>query len=93
VTDESPGGIELLERIDELIQADYLRGNVVRDTGLIPKRANTNGTTLKGRIFAEEQQELLNKKSIVGRIKSGAVLFIGWLAGILSAVIVWRLTK
>jgi len=92
-TDLTPEHIEELERIDELIQAGYMHGHVVRDAGNSPKFSSTRGPTLAGRIFAEEQQDILDRNSLCGRIKSGAGLFIGWLAGIISALIVWRITK
>jgi hypothetical protein len=92
-TDLTPEHIEELERIDELVQVGYMHGHVIRDAGGSPKSSSTKGPTLAGRIFAEEQQDILDRKSLWGRIKSGAGLFIGWLAGIISAVIVWKLTK
>lgn len=92
-TDLTPEHLEELERIDELIQAGYMRGQVVRDINSVPQGSRTEGPTLAGRIFAEEQQELLDSKSLWGRIKSGAGLFIGWLSGIISAIIIWYFTK
>ena len=82
-----------MEAIEDLVDAGYMRGTVIPGPDGTPHASSTRGPTLAGRIFAEEQQEILDKKSLTGRIKSGAVLFIGWLAGILSAVIIWRLTK
>ena len=92
-TDLTPEHIEELEHIDDLIKAGYFQGTVIRDSNNDPKAASTMGPTLAGRIFAEEQQEILDKKSLWGRIKSGSVVFISWLAGIISAVIIWRLTR
>ena len=92
-TDLTPEHVDELYRIDELIQAGYMRGEVLRDGRGEPCSSRTEGPTLAGRLFAEEQQDILDKKSLWGRIKSGAVLFIGWVAGMLSAVIVWRLTR
>ena len=92
-SDLTPEHVEELERIDELIQAGYLGGGVIRDENKEPKASATTGPTLAGRMFAEEQQEILDRKSTWGRIKSGSVLFIGWLSGIISAVIVWGLTR
>src|ERR1035438_3570941 len=71
-TDLTPEHVEELERIDELVQAGYLHGHVVRDAAGSPKLSSTQGPTLAGRIFAEEQQDILDKKSLLGRIKSGA---------------------
>lgn len=85
-------GLEL-DAIADLVDSGYMRGSVIRDNEGDVAGTSTSGPTLASRIFADEQKEILEKNSLMGRIKSGAVLFIGWLAGILSAVIVWRLTK
>ena len=79
--------------IEDLINAGYMEGKVIMGAGGIPAAATTRGPTLAGRIFAEEQQDILEKKSLWGRTKAGSSLFIGWLAGIFSALIIWRLTK
>jgi hypothetical protein len=79
--------------IEDLVAAGYMAGTVTKDTSGIPKSASTRGPTLAGRIFAEEQQDILDKKSLWGRAKAGSTLFIGWLAGIISALIIWWLTK
>jgi hypothetical protein len=82
-----------LGAIEDLVEAGFMASKVHKDASGIPVLANTRGPTLAGRIFAEEQQDILDKKSIFGRIKSGTGLFIGWLSGIISAIIIWRLTK
>jgi hypothetical protein len=82
-----------LGAIEDLVDAGYLAGSVNKDASGIPKSAQTRGPTLAGRIFAEAQQDILDKKSIFNRIKSGAGLFVGWVSGIISAVIIWKLTK
>ena len=79
--------------IEDLVDAGYMVGKVNKDTTGIPQSAEIRGPSLAGRIFAEEQQDILDKKSLWGHIKSGAGLIIGWLAGIISALIVWLLTK
>ncbi|HEU6447608.1 MAG TPA: hypothetical protein VFV23_04135 [Verrucomicrobiae bacterium] len=79
--------------IEDLVDAGYMSGSVIKGGDGIPAAATTRGPTLAGRIFAEEQQDILDKKSLWGHIKSGAGLFIGWLAGIISALIIWRLTR
>lgn len=82
-----------LEAIADLVDFGYMRGRAVRDVNCDVVSAATYGVTLSGRLFAEEQADLLKRRSLWGRIKAGGVLFIGWLSGILSAVIVWYLTK
>ena len=82
-----------LEAIEDLVGAGYMRGEVSLGQDGIPETATTRGPTLAGRIFAEEQQEILRAKSLCGRIRSGSVAFIGWLSGILSALLVWYCTK
>jgi hypothetical protein len=90
----SPGDRVLgLGAIEDLVIAGYLSGKVQKDTTGIPQFATIRGPTLAGRIFAEEQQDILDKKSLKGRIKSGAGLFAGWLVGIITSLIVWRLTR
>jgi hypothetical protein len=83
--------------IEDLVDAGYIAGHVAKDASGIPQSATTRGPTLAGRIFAEEQQDILNKSSIGGRIKSGAGIafgwFFGWITGIISALIIWWLTK
>jgi hypothetical protein len=79
--------------IEDLIVAGYLDGKVHRDAAGVIAFVESRGPTLAGRLFAEEQQDILDKKSLWGRIKSGTGLFVGWVAGIISAMIVWRLTK
>jgi hypothetical protein len=74
--------------------AAYLRGmpqydaSVGRFTGAV-----VEGVTLNGHIFAEEQQEILRSKTFWRRIKSGSAIFIGWLSGIISAIIVYYITR
>ena len=82
-----------LGAIEDLVDAGYMSGHVIKDASGIPAAATIRGPTLAGRIFAEEQQDILDKKSLKGRIKSGTGLFVGWLVGIISSLIVWRLTK
>jgi hypothetical protein len=79
--------------IEDLIVAGYMGGRVIRGGDGKIGQVMSNGPTIAGRIFAEEQQDILDRKSLWGHIKSGAGLFIGWVGGILSAVIIWRLTK
>jgi hypothetical protein len=79
--------------IEDLIVAGYLGGKVTRDAAGVIAFVVSSGPTLAGRLFAEEQQDILDKKSLWGRIKSGTGLFVGWVVGIISALIVWRLTK
>ena len=81
-----------LEAIDDLIKAGFFNGKIHRshDGGIF---GTTNGPTLEGRIFAEEQQAILDQKSVWGRIKSGAGLSIGWLAGVISSLLVYYLTN
>jgi hypothetical protein len=83
--------------IEDLIVAGYMVGHVTPDTTGVPCAATTRGPTLAGRIFAEEQREILDKSSLLGRIKSGAGVafgwFFGWMTGIISALIIWYITK
>jgi hypothetical protein len=92
-TNLTPEHIEELHRTDELIQAGYMSGEVFRDSNGEPMASRIEGPTVAGRIFAEEQQEILDKKSLWGRVKACAVLFVGWLAGIASAIIASYFSK
>ena len=70
------------------------RGHAIEDASVgYVAGAIVRGPTLAGRVFAEEQQEHVRSKSLWGRIKSGSTIFIGWLLGIISAVIIYYLTK
>lgn len=83
--------------IEDLIAAGYMGGSVTRDVNGVIIQIASAGPTLAGRLFAEEQQDILDKKSLIGRIKSSAVSavgwFFGWLSGIISALIIWYITK
>jgi hypothetical protein len=82
-----------LGAIEDLVDAGYMVGSVVKDTSGIPQAATIRGPTLAGRIFAEEQQDILDRKSLWGRVKAGSTVFIGWLAGIISGFILWYFTR
>ena len=67
-TDLTAKHVEELCGIEELCQAGYMRGEVLRGPpDGEPKSSRTEGPTLAGRLFAEEQQEVLDKKSLWGR--------------------------
>jgi hypothetical protein len=74
-----------------------MAGHVTKDASGIPAAASIRGPTLAGRIFAEEQQDVLDRASLWGRIKSGAGIafgwFFGWITGIISALIIWYITR
>jgi hypothetical protein len=98
-TDSLDGHALILElnAIDDLIKAGYMIGKVNRDTAAIPLSSTVRRITLSGHIFAEQQQDILKSKSTWGIIKSNSTIFIGWLAGIISAIIggliLWYFTK
>jgi hypothetical protein len=93
-TELTPELLEDLQAIQDLIDAGYLRGEAIEDASVgYVTGAIVRGPTLAGRVFAEEQQEHIRSKSFWGRIKSGSTIFIGWLSGIISAVIIYYLTK
>ena len=50
--------------IEDLINAGYMVGEIVPDGSGIPVGASTRGPTLAGRLFAEEQQDILDKKML-----------------------------
>jgi len=83
--------------IEDLVDAGYMAGHVTKDASGIPAAASIRGPTLAGRIFAEEQQDVLDRASLWGRIKSGAGIafgwFFGWITGIISALIIWYITR
>ena len=93
----TPEQVLELDAINDLVDARYLRGTVITKPDGSVHCTSTNGPTLAGRVFAEEQQAILDKTSFWGRIKSGAVVavgwFLGWLSGIISALIIWYITK
>jgi hypothetical protein len=90
----TPELVEDLQAIQDLIDAGYLRGQAIEDASVgYVTGAIVRGPTLSGRIFAEEQLEHIRSKGLWGRLKSGSAIFIGWLSGIISAVIIYYLTK
>jgi hypothetical protein len=86
-----------MSAIEDLVAAGYMSGKVNKDTTGTPCNAAIHGPTLAGRIFAEEQQEILAKKSVWGQIKSGAGFafgwVFGWLGGFISALIIWYISR
>lgn len=93
-TELTPEPLEDLQAIQDLIDAGYLRGLAIEDASVgHVTGAIVQGPTLLVRIFAEEQLEHIKSKSFWGRLKSGSTIFIGWLSGIISAVIIYYLTK
>jgi hypothetical protein len=93
-TELTPELLEDLQAIQDLIDAGYLRGQAIEDASVgYVTGAIVRGPTLAGRVFAEEQREHTRSKSFWGRLKSGSTIFIGWLSGIISAVVIYYLTK
>ena len=91
--DDSPGlWQDELKYLKELCDEDFIYGKIegAHDGDLY---GWTNGLTLKGRLFAEEQQKIIDDRSLWGRIKNGAGVSIGCLAGVLSSLVVYYLTK
>jgi hypothetical protein len=94
LTAETRLSSEDFQAIADLIKQGYLRGTSQYDasagrfTGAV-----VEGTTLIGYIFAEDEQEILRSKTLWGKIKSSSTIFIGWLSGIISAIIVYYLTR
>jgi hypothetical protein len=94
VTSETKLTTEDFQAIADLIKNGYLRGTAQYDAAVGQfTGAVIEGVTLNGYIFAEEQREMLRSKSWWGRLKSSSTIFIGWLSGIISAVIVYYLTR
>ena len=83
---------EDLDAFEQLIDSGFIDGQFSRTHDGKPY-GHTKGTTIAGRLFAEEQQEIISNNSLWGRIKSGSGLFIGWLAGVISSVLIHYLTN
>ena len=93
-TELTPELLEDLQAIQDLIDASYIRSQAIEDASVgYVTGAIVRGPTLAGRVFAEEQQEHIRSKSVLGRLKSSSTIFIGWLSGIISAVIIYYFTK
>lgn len=72
----------------ELITEGYLDGEIIENAAGIPVKVPLSLPTVKGRLFLQELKEKEFAKSLAGRIKhlvSGAV---GFVLGILTALIV-----
>ena len=85
-------GKDRLQAAKELIDEDFIRGEPVL-------RASDKGgyelinvwvyeVKFKGRMFADEQDRLIYEQSFRGRCLRYAGPFIGWLAGILSGLLI-----
>ena len=53
----------------------------------------TNGLTLKGRLFYDDQKNIKFDNSIFGRLIKVASLSIGWVSGVISAYVVFKITN
>jgi hypothetical protein len=91
--DRIEGSTEDLQAFEDLVDAGFMRGTMVHDSVGDVAAGSIRGVTLHGNLFAEEQMKIIMAESIWGRIKSGVGLSVGWLSGVLSAVIVYYLTK
>ena len=75
------------QALQDLIDAGFMRGRLINVNHGNGAGGSINGITFRGRLFAEEQIKIIKAESMWGRIKSGAGLLVGWLAGVLSALI------
>lgn len=87
-TELTPERVGELECIDELIRAGYMSGSVLRDGRGDPISATVSGPTVEGRLFADEQQELVRRKSVTGQLRTAGLWLFGWLSGIASVLII-----
>lgn len=77
----------------DLLDMGYVRGSeMMNEVGNIIE-FRTMGATLAGRLFAEEQQTILEAASAWGRTKKILAVFGGWLMGIFTAFVVYQITK
>ena len=72
---------------------DYVRGVEIQNSVGTVVEFRTMGATLQGKLFAEEQQSILDESSVWGRIKKVFGVFGGWVMGILTALIIYKLTN
>ena len=52
----------------------------------------TDGLTLSGRLFYEDQKNIRFNDSFIGRSFKGLSLFTGWVSGVISAFIIFKIT-
>lgn len=71
----------------------YVNGSEMIDVNGRVIEFRTTGATLAGLLFAEDQQQILAERSFWGRIKGGSGLFIGWLVGVITSVLIHYLTN
>jgi hypothetical protein len=80
----------------ELIRDGYALGPFSREVatdGEILRAVEWRGPTAKGRVFADELAERERQDSFRYRVKEFGIATGGWVAGILSGLLLWWLTK
>ena len=81
------------ELVSELIDGKFANGSVRRDANGAIAGFNWIGPTTEGRLLADRLSEERRQESFGHLVKHLGIGFAGWLGGILSALIVWWLTK
>jgi len=79
----------------ELIEGGYAKGSVLPSTlrgGPRYLHLVWKGPTLEGREYCDDLKEAVRRRSLSFRIWSAVVVISSWLAGVLTDVIISRLT-
>jgi hypothetical protein len=82
-----------LDLMAELIKEEYAEGVVRKNQIGETSGIVWVGPTVKGRIFADELSDYLEKKSKMYQFRIALFAIAGWLAGIFSAVVTAKLTE
>lgn len=77
----------------ELIDSGYVSGSSHRDADGNAMGYHMGGPTVEGRLLADKLEEDLKKDTWAYRLKVAGVAAGGWVGGIASAWIVWKLTQ
>ena len=81
---------EDLQLVSELCDEDFIDGKIdlMADGSL---NGYTNGLTVKGRIFYDEQKKIKLSKSLASKTRKVIRTFLTWLSGVITAYIIHKM--
>jgi len=84
---------ELMDSLDveaaaDLAEEDFIDASITPNENGTPIWARIQRTTLKGKLFLEDQRRIVQEKTIAGKIQKRSDLILGWLLGLISSLII-----